>query len=534
MCLLIESSMSQSDISNPAPLIARFSTNEATRFDNVGRGFGARGNLTGTSDFKALLAEPNEFQKSGLGEFGTDRATRADRSLAQDNQFTATQFGSSQFTTDKTNISDRTGPASKPDPVTNDNRRIAADTRSENEEQVRNDTTNAADQARGDRGSSSVKPTETASPDAAEANDPAAADSDPNVPAQQVSTTDPAAAAPNITASLDLQGLIGEAANLSLSASLDASNAGLAGAVSGNGAGTAKNEDASATDALTSPPGAPNGNVSLAALALAAGEKGAPPNAEKSAGPKGQKDDPKSASIDNHARDGAPAPGPVDSKTNPAIEPLLRTNVAAAPNAPGNSQSSGANPASGGSNPGVTGLEGIQAQGRDAGAGDTLTNAQNVAPRLNPDSLPGLAARIARKSDGGNSVFDLRLDPAELGQIQVRIEIDADKQARAHIVAERPEALAELAKNVRVLENALRQSGVNLNPEGVSFSLASDDQSRGFSSNGFGQNNSQRDNAQTRGGLNGGQRHHSRLDLPDQALVQALGRVHSSRLNLLA
>lgn len=533
--------MSQVDIASPGSSIARFEKIDATRFDNAGRGLGQRGDLTAAGDFKALLAEPaepDEPTRSRFGAFGTDRATRADRADAQaraiDRQFTADPFGPDQFTASEANDSDRSSRETQSDRIASDDRVYEPDAPSANVEQGGNEATNGVGPVQGGTEASDVKPAEATSTGEAEARDRADADSDSNAPSQQIAATDPAVSAPNLASSQVLHGLLGEGANILLDASLAASAAGLAGA-NGSGQGTAKNEGQIASDALASAPGAniANGNASVTALALAAGTKSPAQGADKSRDAQGAKDDPKSGAIDKTAGDGAPAPGTVDAKPNPAIEPLARTNVPATPNIPGNNQSSGANPAGSGSNPGVTGLEGVRAASPEARGADGLASAQNVAPRLNPDSLPGLAARIARKSDGGNSVFDLRLDPAELGQIQVRIEIDADKQARAHIVAERPEALAELARNARILENALRQSGVSLNPEGVRFSLASDDQSRGFSSNGSGQNNSAHDNTHARRGLSG-ERHHSRLDLPDQALAQALSRVHSSRLNLLA
>lgn len=154
-------------------------------------------------------------------------------------------------------------------------------------------------------------------------------------------------------------------------------------------------------------------------------------------------------------------------------------------------------------------------------------------PRINVDSLAGLAARIAKRHEAGNSVFDLRLDPAELGRISVRIEIDADNRAQAVIAAERPEALAELTRNARALETSLRQSGLTLGDDGLRFELAGQDPN---ANPGAGQGFP--GDADSRGAAGAANRGRAGNDFqfsgPDEGLKAAVRRVISGRLDLVA
>lgn len=94
-----------------------------------------------------------------------------------------------------------------------------------------------------------------------------------------------------------------------------------------------------------------------------------------------------------------------------------------------------------------------------------------AGPRMDADALAQLAHGFARRVQGGATRFELRLDPAELGKIDVKLDIDAEGRARAAIAVERPEALTELQRNARALERALADAGVSLEEDGLSFSL---------------------------------------------------------------
>lgn len=94
------------------------------------------------------------------------------------------------------------------------------------------------------------------------------------------------------------------------------------------------------------------------------------------------------------------------------------------------------------------------------------TGAQRAAP-----AAAQVGREIIRRFDGGNTNFELRLDPAELGRVEVRMEVTRDHRVTAVITADNPQALTELARNARELEQQLQSAGLQLGENGLSFDL---------------------------------------------------------------
>ena len=94
-------------------------------------------------------------------------------------------------------------------------------------------------------------------------------------------------------------------------------------------------------------------------------------------------------------------------------------------------------------------------------------------PPLQP-SLPiaALPASIAIKALSGSNRIDIRLDPEELGRIDVALEIDRDGHIRASIAAEKPEALQLIVREARALEQAFDQAGFRRDENTLNFSLS--------------------------------------------------------------
>lgn len=106
-----------------------------------------------------------------------------------------------------------------------------------------------------------------------------------------------------------------------------------------------------------------------------------------------------------------------------------------------------------------------------------------AAPRFAPHTVQTLAAQIMRRQAEGVRVFDIRMDPPELGRVGVRLELGKDHTVKAMLSAERPDTLHELQRTARDLERALAEAGLNLAENGLSFSLGGqrgDRDGRGF------------------------------------------------------
>jgi flagellar hook-length control protein FliK len=85
--------------------------------------------------------------------------------------------------------------------------------------------------------------------------------------------------------------------------------------------------------------------------------------------------------------------------------------------------------------------------------------------------LSGLAMEIAASANSGKTRFEIRLDPAELGRIDVRIDIDRHGQMTSHLIVERPETLSMLRQDANQLQRALDNAGLSTGNSGLQFSL---------------------------------------------------------------
>ena len=99
--------------------------------------------------------------------------------------------------------------------------------------------------------------------------------------------------------------------------------------------------------------------------------------------------------------------------------------------------------------------------------------------------LDALAVHIARKFEAGESRFDIRLDPAELGKLDISLTVADDGRVQAVVRAERPTTLDMLQQDARLLESQLRQSGLNVDSNSLNFSLGGGSgQRQAFADNG--------------------------------------------------
>ncbi len=91
-----------------------------------------------------------------------------------------------------------------------------------------------------------------------------------------------------------------------------------------------------------------------------------------------------------------------------------------------------------------------------------------------PTSVPldALAVNIARKAEAGVSQFDITLHPAELGKLEISLSVADDGRIHAALRAERPETLDLLQRDARQLESQLRQAGLDVGSNSLSFSLS--------------------------------------------------------------
>ena len=148
----------------------------------------------------------------------------------------------------------------------------------------------------------------------------------------------------------------------------------------------------------------------------------------------------------------------------------------------------------------AAGLEG-QAAGADAASGTLTQSADGAAPQpsttlraiVTATAQPGtpaqpqtpardIAVTMQRNLANGTNRFEIRLDPAELGRIDVRMELGADGRVQAHLTVEKPETLEILQRDAKSLEKALADAGLDMEQGSLGYSLRDDGSQRDFAS----------------------------------------------------
>ncbi|HEY4112981.1 MAG TPA: flagellar hook-length control protein FliK [Rhizomicrobium sp.] len=100
-----------------------------------------------------------------------------------------------------------------------------------------------------------------------------------------------------------------------------------------------------------------------------------------------------------------------------------------------------------------------------------LPPASHAGAAIGTSDIDNLALRIASKIQLGDHHFDIRLDPPELGRVDVHLSVDATGRAEAHIVADKQQSLDVLQRDSGTLHKALKDSGLDVSHNSLNFSL---------------------------------------------------------------
>ncbi|MGL5362496.1 MAG: flagellar hook-length control protein FliK [Bosea sp. (in: a-proteobacteria)] len=111
------------------------------------------------------------------------------------------------------------------------------------------------------------------------------------------------------------------------------------------------------------------------------------------------------------------------------------------------------------------------AQGADATATQAATEQRPAPEGTRPTPMHALPLEIGLQAMAGSKRFDIRLDPAELGRVDVRLEFNEDGTVTASLTADRVETLQMLQRDARTLERAFEQAGLKSSDGGIDFQL---------------------------------------------------------------
>lgn len=118
--------------------------------------------------------------------------------------------------------------------------------------------------------------------------------------------------------------------------------------------------------------------------------------------------------------------------------------------------------------PAVQGIAGANAPAATTAARPLPAAYQPVA---NPINLGQMAFEMVRQVSQGQSRFTIRLDPPELGRVDVKMHVDATGTVNAKLTVERSETLDMFQRDQRSLEKALGQAGLDGAKTNLEFSL---------------------------------------------------------------
>ena len=127
-------------------------------------------------------------------------------------------------------------------------------------------------------------------------------------------------------------------------------------------------------------------------------------------------------------------------------------------------------------------------------AAQAATMTANNAQAGQPHPATQLVAATMTKAgkEGVSDTMTLRLDPPELGSVNIRLEFGKDKMVKAHLTVEKPETYLMLQRDGLMLERALQNAGFDANSNSLSFELAQggSDYTPNNNGQGGGENNS--------------------------------------------
>jgi len=114
----------------------------------------------------------------------------------------------------------------------------------------------------------------------------------------------------------------------------------------------------------------------------------------------------------------------------------------------------------------------------------SLTNpvTQSQSAGTSHPATQTVAATLQRVAKAGeDTTLKLRLDPPELGRVEVKMSVDKNNMTKIVLSAEKPETFMMLQRDAHILERALQDAGLSTDNGNLSFELAQDN--GGFNDN---------------------------------------------------
>ncbi|WP_119167987.1 flagellar hook-length control protein FliK [Algihabitans albus] len=108
------------------------------------------------------------------------------------------------------------------------------------------------------------------------------------------------------------------------------------------------------------------------------------------------------------------------------------------------------------------------------------------AARVPQPAVDQVSVRIQKAAAAGEDRIQIKLNPAELGRVDVKLEFQTDGGVRAVVSVERPETFDLLQRDARSLERALQDAGFKPGQTNLSFEMQTGGQGQSFADDGAG------------------------------------------------
>lgn len=120
----------------------------------------------------------------------------------------------------------------------------------------------------------------------------------------------------------------------------------------------------------------------------------------------------------------------------------------------------------------LNGIGGVRSASiADGGPINLVKSVRDGLPANQLTPTDQVAIQLNKSAKAGNDRFTIQLNPADMGRVDVRMDIAKDGSVRVHVTADNPATYDMLQKDSRGLERALQQAGLQADSNSLSFSL---------------------------------------------------------------
>lgn len=124
-----------------------------------------------------------------------------------------------------------------------------------------------------------------------------------------------------------------------------------------------------------------------------------------------------------------------------------------------------------GANPAATSTGGLRQGQTEQSSFTAILRGTKEAQASHMIPSEQVAVHMHRMAKGGSNQYELQLHPAELGRVDIRLEINKDGAVQATVTADNQQTFDMLQKDSRSLERALQQAGLQTDSNSLSFNL---------------------------------------------------------------